>query len=254
MRVRIQSVPKFEFHRVVVRPLGECLVTTLWSESSVWAGRSAGWYDHPARVVGMGPALRGCGGGTALADLLPRVAAGEAAAVRECIDRYGGLVWSLARRMLYASGEVDDAVQEVFVEIWRNAGKFRAEIASETAFVGMIARRRLIDRRRRLDRRQDKSTLPEQAEAPAGVVGERAIVSEEARAAAGVFEQLAPEQQRCLRLAVYEGLSHEKIAAATGLPLGTVKTHVRRGLIRIREVLRERGLGVESGQTEGVNG
>lgn len=168
--------------------------------------------------------------------LLPRIAAGDERAIRECIDRYGGLVWSLARRLLYAQGEVDDAVQEVFVELWRNAYRYDATVASETAFVAMIARRRLIDRRRKLDRRPDRGVMPASvAEEPAH--GASPEVVEEAAVASKALEQLSPEQQRCLRLSIYEGLSHEKISESTGLPLGTVKTHVRRGLIRVRELL-----------------
>jgi RNA polymerase sigma-70 factor (ECF subfamily) len=172
--------------------------------------------------------------------LMARVAAGQPGAVQECIDRYGGLIWSLARRLIHTQAEAEDAVQEIFVEIWRNAWKYDASVASETAFVAMLARRRLIDRRRRLDRRHDKEPLPEASPAtpPRGL---DAALTEEAALAASALEQLSVEQRRCLRLSVYEGLSHEKIAASTGLPLGTVKTHVRRGLIKIRQTL-----GIES--------
>lgn len=168
--------------------------------------------------------------------LLARVAAGEPAAVQRCIERYGGLIWSLARRLLHSQAEAEDAVQEIFVEVWKNAWKYDAAVASETAFIAMLARRRLIDRRRKLDRRHDRGALPETP--PAGEAPQRAD-PEEARAAAAALGQLSDEQRRCLRLSVYEGLSHEKIAASTGLPLGTVKTHVRRGLIRIRQLLAE---------------
>lgn len=170
------------------------------------------------------------------AGLLARVATGEPAAVRECIDRFGGLIWSLARRLLHSQAEAEDAVQEIFVEVWRNAWKYDASVASETAFIAMLARRRLIDRRRRIDRRHDRGALPEAPEAPPAPA--RAD-PDEARSAAAALGQLSDEQRRCLRLSVYEGLSHEKIAASTGLPLGTVKTHVRRGLIRIRQLLAD---------------
>ena len=81
--------------------------------------------------------------------VLERVGAGEAEAVRECIDRFSGLIWSLARRAGLNGAEAEDSVQEIFVEIWKSAGRYRPEIASETAFVATIARRRLIDARRR---------------------------------------------------------------------------------------------------------
>ncbi|MDX2018215.1 MAG: sigma-70 family RNA polymerase sigma factor [Planctomycetota bacterium] len=188
--------------------------------------------------------------------LLRRIAGGDANAVRECIDRYGGLIWSLARRLLYSEAEAEDAVQDVFVELWQSAGRFDENIASETAFVAMIARRRLIDRRRKIDRRIDRKALGE-IDVPASGAGgsafavgtddefdgagiQRTSVCEEAAAAQEALRQLSPEQQRVLRLSIFQGLSHERIARATGLPLGTVKTHARRGLIKVRELLELR--------------
>ena len=176
--------------------------------------------------------------------LLHRVSQGEEAAVQECIARFGGLVWSLARRIGLPESEAEDVVHEIFTELWKNGYKYDASIASETAFVATIARRRLIDRRRRLGRQPLRVTLPDDAGEPLRTVRDGASISEEATRAAGAFIQLSTEQQRVLRLSVYEGLSHELISRATGMPLGTVKTHARRGLIRLRELL---GVGPSSG-------
>ena len=84
--------------------------------------------------------------------LLPRIANGETAAIDECLDRYGGLVWSLARRLSPSPSDAEDAVQEIFVDIWRNASRFREDVASEVTFVAMLARRRLVSRMRRSQR------------------------------------------------------------------------------------------------------
>lgn len=156
--------------------------------------------------------------------------------MQECIARFGGLIWSLARRIGLPESEAEDVVHEVFVEIWKNGHKYDASIASETAFVATIARRRMIDRRRRIGRQPIKATLTDDAGSPAPSPDAPAL-SEEARRAARAFAQLTNDQQRVLRLSVYEGLSHELISRATGMPLGTVKTHARRGLMRLREVL-----------------
>jgi RNA polymerase sigma-70 factor (ECF subfamily) len=172
-----------------------------------------------------------------LASILGRVANGEPAAVQECIDRYGGLVHSLARRLCPATAEVDDAVQEVFIELWNKAERYDAALADETTFVAMIARRRLIDMRRRLARHADRDELPEALEAPGVDIAERAEICDDAAQARRAFTQLKPEQQQVLQLAVWDGLSHQQIAGVTGLPLGTVKTHARRGLARLRELL-----------------
>lgn len=156
--------------------------------------------------------------------------------MQECIARFGGLIWSLARRIGIPDAEAEDAVHEIFVEIWRNGHKYDASIASETAFVATIARRRLIDRRRRIGRQPVKATLADDAGVPQAE-RDGVAISEDSRRAARAFTQLTNDQQKVLRLSVYEGLSHELIARATGMPLGTVKTHARRGLIRLRELL-----------------
>ncbi len=178
------------------------------------------------------------------APLLHRVAAGDQAAVRECLDTYGGLVWSLARKRGLPDADAEDAVQDVFAELWRSGAKFDPAIASEVTFVAMIARRRLIDARRKAIRHAAPEQLP--ADAPASSSTPPSELGEEAAKAAQALASLAPEQQRVLRLSVFDGHSHDVIAKATGLPLGTVKTHLRRGLIRLREVLGQ-PVGVEGG-------
>jgi len=170
--------------------------------------------------------------------VLQRVARGDTQAVAACVDQFGGLIWSLARRLLHSPSEAEDAVQEVFVELWKNASRFDPSIASETTFVAMIARRRLIDRRRRHARRSDSEAVPVDdlpIEAPAEP--ERVELHDEAARAVAALEQLKPEQRNVLRLAVCHGWPHQLIADRLGLPLGTVKTHVRRGLIKVREEL-----------------
>lgn len=171
--------------------------------------------------------------------VLHRVAAGDPAAVQEILDRYGGLVWSLARRYSANQAEAEDAVQEIFIDLWKSAGRFDEAIASEPTFVAMIARRRLIDRRRHAARRPDVSApreLNNGQEAPVALT-ESLEIGEEARRAEQALGDLKEDQQRVLRLSIFQGLSHQRIAEVTGLPLGTVKTHVRRGLMRLREIL-----------------
>ncbi|HUJ57441.1 MAG TPA: sigma-70 family RNA polymerase sigma factor [Kofleriaceae bacterium] len=166
--------------------------------------------------------------------LLGRVALGDAAAVRECIARFGGLVWSIARRFEPAGGDAEDAVQEVFLDLWKSAARYDAALGSEATFVATIARRRLIDRRRTRRRRPATEQIGEIALEAPGVAPD---ASAEASKAAAALGQLRPEQRRVLVLATCHGLSHGEIAAHTGLPLGTVKAHVRRGLLSIRAAL-----------------
>jgi RNA polymerase sigma-70 factor (ECF subfamily) len=191
--------------------------------------------------------------------LLHRVSRGDADAVRECIARFGGLIWTLARRVGLPENESEDAVHEIFTELWKHGHKYDPTIASETAFVATIARRRLIDRRRRVSRQPIKQQIIEESAAsPLGESSQKTFVAEEASRAEQALTQLTNEQQRVLRLSVYEGLSHELIARSTGMPLGTVKTHARRGLIKLREMLgvQQTASGESGGslQDDSVNG
>jgi len=174
--------------------------------------------------------------------ILQRIASGDASAVTECMDRFGGLVWSVARRYCMSASDAEDAVQEIFIDLWRSAARFDESIASETTFIAMIARRRLIDRNRKKARRPETSMVPETLAiaAPGEFDADLAAMSEEAKIASEAMSQLRPEQQRVLQLSIFHGASHEQISRSTGLPLGTVKTHARRGLIRIRELLDAR--------------
>jgi RNA polymerase sigma factor (sigma-70 family) len=174
-------------------------------------------------------------------NILPRVAAGEADAFRECIEAYGGLIWSLVRRRLRNRAAAEDAVQDIFLELWRKAGAYHPELGSEITFVGMISRRRLIDNYRREARTVPTEPvndsfddcLPDQADTT-----KLAELHEEAQRASQAMQQLPAMQQTVLRLSIFDGLSYPEIAQRLSIPLGTVKTHARRGLIRLREILQ----------------
>lgn len=179
---------------------------------------------------------------------LRRIAGGDATAVQECLDRHGGLVWALARRFCADRADAEDAVQEIFIDLWASAGRFDPDRASEATFVAMIARRRLIDGRRKAARRPPAGPLPD------GLVGRevdaatRAERGDDVDRAALALAGLGDEQRRVLAMAIYEGRTQEQIARATGLPLGTVKTHARRGLMKLRQSLGARpGLAAKGG-------
>lgn len=169
--------------------------------------------------------------------ILKRIASGNKAAVQECLNTYGGLIWSLARRMLSNSEEAEDAVQEIFIDVWKNAARFDEAQASETTFVAMIARRRLIDRIRKQNRQPNVDSLDDILTEPSGVEGSDMQQSVEAKEAARAMKLLRPEQRQILHLSIVQGLSHQEIADALKMPLGTVKTHARRGLMQVRDIL-----------------
>jgi RNA polymerase sigma-70 factor (ECF subfamily) len=170
--------------------------------------------------------------------ILERVAAGDTAAVGECLDRYGDLVWSLARRYLRNAADAEDAVQDIFIDIWGSSGRYDRNIASEVAFISTIARRRLIDKIRAAERRPLMDSLDDDEGAPIDP-GIPATVEDDTEVSIveRVLAEMDPEHQKVLSMSLYEGYSHSEIAERLSLPLGTVKTRVRRGLIHIRQQL-----------------
>ncbi len=167
---------------------------------------------------------------------LERIAQGDKGAMHDCIAQYGGLVWSLARRLSGSHSDAEDASQEVFIALWKCAARFDPTRASEATFITMVARRRLIDRHRKASARAlevpniDVSNIANQDH-------RRIEASAEARAVSRALQGLPEERRAVLELSIYEGLTHHQISAQTKLPLGTVKSHVRRGLLALRKQL-----------------
>ncbi len=172
--------------------------------------------------------------------LLPRIAAGDERAVRECVQRYGALVWSLVRRWSDNGSDAEDAAQEVFVDLWRTAARFDAARSSEAGWVAMIARRRLIDRARRRLRAPELDVLPadyDMADPSATDIDEELDQESQVDRARSVLRSLPAAQRRLLELSLLDGKTHDEIARETNMPLGTVKSHIRRGLLRARALL-----------------
>jgi RNA polymerase sigma-70 factor (ECF subfamily) len=161
--------------------------------------------------------------------LLVRVAAGDTAARRECVDAFGPLVWALARKFSPSDADAEDAVQEIFISLLDSAPRFDPTRSSEAGFVAMIARRRLIDQLRK--RRPHVPFVDDDHAYQPHVFSAGRLESQRIESS---FSGLKPDQQRVLWMAAVEGFSQVEIAEQTGLPLGTVKAHARRGLEKLR--------------------
>jgi RNA polymerase sigma factor (sigma-70 family) len=171
--------------------------------------------------------------------ILPRVAKGETVAIDECLDRYGGLVWSLACRLSPTKSDAEDAVQEIFLDLWRSAGRFREDLGSETTFIATLARRRLIDRRRKLRRNPEHQSIDEMnVEYPAPQTYPQLDLAEEGIRATACLERLRQNERNMLELSIYHGLTQARIAEQTGSPLGTVKSVIRRALMQLRTCMQ----------------
>ena len=129
------------------------------------------------------------------------------------------------------------AVQEIFLQVWRSAAQYDPAVSSEPTFIAMLARRKLIDRFRRGRNKLAAQSLEVEPPAPLLSDSDPVELGEEAARAREALEQLRPEEKQILILSIEQGLTHSQIAEKLQMALGTVKSHARRGLVRLREHL-----------------
>jgi RNA polymerase sigma-70 factor (ECF subfamily) len=176
------------------------------------------------------------------AQLIGEAAGGDQYALAALYDATSRTVYGLLLRILSDASAAEEVLLDVYEQVWRQAAQYSRERGSPLAWLTTIARSRAIDRLRR-GRREQQSTEPLEgivatARAP-GESAEEAVMAGEVRAVVrAALDSLAPEQREVIELAYYGGMSHSEIAAARGIPLGTVKTRTRLGLMRLRETLR----------------
>lgn len=166
--------------------------------------------------------------------LLTRIQSGDQEAMSALFDRYGTMVYSVALRVLKDTGEAEDVMQEIFVQVWKNPSAFVSGRGSLGGWLVVVARNRSIDmiRRRHPSEPVESFTLPSSTDL--AHEAERNLLLKKIR---GAMLSLPDEQKQSVELAFFEGLSHSEIAEKTGDPLGTVKTRIRLALITIRKAL-----------------
>ena len=178
-------------------------------------------------------------------DLLERIAMRDASAVAALYDCHARTLYSLVHHILRDSGEAEDVLQEVFLRVWEKAATYDPVLGSPMAWLVRIARNRAIDRVRSrrsrpvtqsadetLDDRLFETVAP--APDPERATGE----SEQQRALAAALSRLAPEQRVLIEHAFFMGYTQSELAARFNLPLGTVKTRIRTGMLAMREHLQ----------------
>ena len=160
--------------------------------------------------------------------------AGEETALRALYDLHGGLVYRIALGMLNSVPDAEEVTQATFVAAWRGRASFDPRLGTLGAWLIGITRRRAIDQLRVMARDARpvealaaRNAMPPDADDGQDRVVERMLVADE-------LSRLPDHQRRVLELAFFDDLTHEQISAATGMPLGTVKSHIRRGLARLR--------------------
>ncbi len=176
-------------------------------------------------------------------DLLQRAGRGDSRAFDQLYDRMAPRLFGLLRQMLHDEREAEDVLQDGFVLLWERASTFDAERSKAFTWAVMLFRHKAIDRMRMLGRRNrlvdsallEQTTLGAPAHAGADEdvqARERGVVVHEA------LSELPKEQRQLIEFAFLKGLTHHVIAESLGLPLGTVKTNIRRGLMRLRDLLK----------------
>lgn len=166
--------------------------------------------------------------------LLARVRDRDQAAMARIFDRYSGMAYAIALRVLNDSGQAEDVMQDVFFQIWRNPNTFVPERGSLGAWLAVVVRNRSVDaiRRRRPSEPVEELFLADSTDFASGV--EREDTLDRVR---GIVKGLPAEQRESLELAFFGGLTHAEIAKQKGEPLGTVKTRIRMALIAVRKAL-----------------
>jgi RNA polymerase sigma-70 factor (ECF subfamily) len=179
------------------------------------------------------------------AGLVRRVATGDAEALRILYERYGRLVYSFAHRFTNDATLSEEATQDTFVALWRKADGFDPTRARLSTWLFVVARNRAIELGRQKSRRpelRDEIDLDGSEPDPSSLVAD----ADESQRLAEAMAELPDEQLEVLRLSFFDGLSHSEIAGVIGIPLGTVKGRMRLALERMRSLMDDHGLSLDT--------
>jgi RNA polymerase sigma factor (sigma-70 family) len=169
-------------------------------------------------------------------ELAASFAAGHEQALRLAYDRFGALVYSLSRRGLATDADAEDVTQQVFISAWKSRDRFDPTRGSLGAWIVGIAKFKIIDAQRAAGRRRDTATESvelteaDPANDPLDQLADRMVLVD-------ALHHLPAERRNVLERAFFSDLTHPQIADELGLPLGTVKSHIRRGLASLKEHL-----------------
>ncbi len=181
------------------------------------------------------------------ADLLRKIGLGDKDSLSELYDRYSTVLYSVALRVLNNETEAQDLLQDVFVQIWEKAGLYDPTRGKPLTWVISLTRNRSIDRLRSLQRRHrlrdevEKETAAAEKQTPSDVRDEL-FASDTSRLVREAVMQLSEQQRQAIEMAYFSGLTQNEIAEQLAEPLGTIKARIRRGMLKLRDLLSREDL------------
>ena len=176
---------------------------------------------------------------SSLEDLLQEAGEGDERSFTEIYDRTAHRVFGLVRRLLVDPAQSEEVTQEVYLEIWQSAGRYDPSRGSAIAWMMTLAHRRAVDRIRssQASRDRDLRVGTRDWEPDLDVVAERVEISLEMGRVSAALDRLTAVQREAVTLTYFGGRSNSEVAALLRIPIGTVKTRLRDGLIRLRDEL-----------------
>ncbi|CAN5313085.1 sigma-70 family RNA polymerase sigma factor [soil metagenome] len=174
----------------------------------------------------------------ALTSNIRRVAGGDRSALQDVYDATSSKLFGVVLRILNDRSEAEDVLQEVYISVWTKAGTFDESRASPITWLATMARNRAIDRQRQVGRRttrpiDDANEVPDDAEDGLDMV----LRSEQSTRLDGCMNELEANQQQAIRTAFFEGRTYEDVATVFGVPTGTMKSWIRRSLMKLKACL-----------------
>jgi RNA polymerase sigma-70 factor, ECF subfamily len=203
------------------------------------AGTVFGLSRRTAMDTRIDPARVATNAGAELVTLLEAIAAGDRTALSALYGRTSAKLYGICLRLLGSEPEAEDALQETYVTVWRNAARFDPDKAGAITWLAVVARNKAIDRLRR-------RTLPSEAiDAAADIADDRPTAfdlvqqSQDSARLAGCLDELEEKPRAMIRAAFLDGASYPELAEREGVPLGTMKSWIRRALLRLRGCLEQ---------------
>jgi RNA polymerase sigma-70 factor (ECF subfamily) len=177
-------------------------------------------------------------------ELLRAIANGDRRAFADFHERFSGMVYATAVQVLHSHEDAEDCVQDVFSSLWKKAGMYVDDRGKPSTWLSAMARNRAIDK---LRARQRRGKLNDSFEAESRVddpinrldPSRQAGLAELGGSVRSAVLQLTAEQSQAIRMAFFDGLTQQEIAKKTGEPLGTIKARIRRGLGKLRTIVKE---------------